>query len=54
MTKHEAIKFLHEQIKKADEEKLRLMICGCFSPLCSKDCPLRNVNSFDCKSISEK
>lgn len=51
MTRNEAIRFLHEQIKNADAEKLRQIICGCFSLLCSNDCPLRQSNSCNCEAI---
>lgn len=51
MTRSEVIKFLHNQIKIADSEKLKSMVCSCFSPLCSKDCPLKNKNSCECNKI---
>lgn len=51
MTRSEAISFIHKQIKEADESKLRNIICSCFSPLCSSDCPLKDKNSTECKKI---
>ena len=51
MKRSEAISYLHKFIKKANEEQLRSLICSTFAPLCSKDCPLRNGLSCECKKI---
>lgn len=51
MNRTEAIKFLHKQIKEADSKKLQNLICSCFAPLCSADCPLKNKISTECKTV---
>ena len=51
MNRTEAIKFLHKQIKEADSKKLQNLICSCFAPLCSADCPLKNKISTECKIV---
>ena len=51
MTKQEAITYIHKFIKQATAEQLRDLICATFSPRCSKECPLRDNISYECKKI---
>lgn len=51
MTDIEAKKFINDFLKTATSEQIRNVICGCFSPRCSSDCPLKNKNSYECMNV---